>query len=97
MINLFNYIDRPSPIHALTGASKLVCLLAWSVAAMTSFNTPLLVFMTVAAFVLFRMAKLKIRDISVVLALIVCSVICVVMTGETALYANIIIKKGVVV
>ena len=69
MINLFNYIDRPSPIHALTGASKLVCLLAWSVAAMTSFNTPLLVVMTAASFVLFRMAKLKLSDISVVLAL----------------------------
>ena len=69
MINLFNYIDRPSPIHALTGASKLVCLLAWSVAAMTSFNTPLLILMTLVAFVLFRMAKLKLSDISVVLAL----------------------------
>jgi len=69
MVNLFNYIDRPSPIHALTGASKLVCLLAWSVAAMTSFHTPLLIFMTVAALILFRMAKLKISDISVVLAL----------------------------
>ena len=69
MINLFNYIDRPSPIHALTGASKLVCLLAWSVAAMTSFNTPLLIVMTAASFALFRMAKLKLSDISVVLAL----------------------------
>ena len=69
MINLFNYIERPSPIHALTGASKLVCLLAWSVAAMTSFNTPLLIVMTAASFVLFRMAKLKLSDISVVLAL----------------------------
>ena len=69
MINLFNYIDRPSPIHALTGACKLVCLLAWSVAAMTSFHTPLLIVMTVAACILFRMAKLKIRDISVVLTL----------------------------
>ena len=36
---------------------------------MTSFNTPLLIIMTVAAFVLFRMAKLKLSDISVVLAL----------------------------
>lgn len=69
MINLFNYIDRPSPIHALTGASKLVCLIAWSVAAMSSFQTPLLIAMTVAAVVLFRMAKLKIKDISFVLAL----------------------------
>ena len=26
MTNLFNYIDRPSPIHRLTGASKLLFL-----------------------------------------------------------------------
>lgn len=69
MINLFNYIDRPSPIHTLTGASKLVCLVAWSVAAMTSFHTPLLALMTVAAILLFRAAKLKLKDISFVLSL----------------------------
>jgi energy-coupling factor transport system permease protein len=69
MINLFNYIDRPSPIHRLTGASKLVCLLAWSLAAMTSFYTPLLILMTLASFALFRMAKLKMKDISFVLGL----------------------------
>ena len=27
MVNLFNYIDRESPIHRLTGATKLLCLL----------------------------------------------------------------------
>ena len=69
MTNLFNYIDRPSPIHRLTGASKLLCLLLWSLAAMTSFYTPLLIGMTVASFVLFRIAKLKIRDISFTLSL----------------------------
>ena len=71
MINLFNYIDRPSPIHRLTGASKLLCLVTWSLAAMTSFYTPLLIAMTVAAFVLFRCAKLKLRDISFVLGLMI--------------------------
>ncbi len=69
MINLFNYIDRPSPIHRLTGACKLVALIAWSIAAMTSFYTPLLVAMTVASFILFRVAKLKISDISFVVGL----------------------------
>lgn len=69
MINLFNYIDRPSPIHRLTGATKLVCLIAWTVAAMTSFYTPLLMVMTVGAVVLFKMARLKIQDVSFVLAL----------------------------
>lgn len=72
MINLFNYIDRPSPIHRLTGACKLVCLIAWSLAAMTSFYTPLLIAMTLASFLLFRMAKLKIKDISFML-----SVMCI--------------------
>ena len=71
MINLFNYIDRPSPIHRLTGACKLVCLVTWSIAAMTSFYTPLLIALTVAALVLFRYAKLKFRDISFVVGLMV--------------------------
>lgn len=69
MINLFNYIDRPSPIHRLTGACKLVCLICWSLAAMTTFYTPLLIAMTLAALVLFRIAKLKVHDISFVLGL----------------------------
>ena len=71
MINLFNYIDRPSAIHRLTGASKLVCLIAWSLAAMTSFYTPLLIAMTVASFLLFRAAKLRLKDISFVLGLMI--------------------------
>ena len=69
MINLFNYIDRPSPIHRLTGACKLVCLITWSLAAMTSFYTPLLVALTVGSFVLFRMARLKVKDISFMVCL----------------------------
>ena len=67
MINLFNYIDRPSVIHRLTGACKLVCLITWSLAAMTSFYTPLLIAMTIASFILFRIAKLKVKDISFML------------------------------
>ena len=71
MINLFNYIDRPSPIHQLTGATKLVCLVAWTVAAMTSFYTPLLLGMTIAAVILFKTAKLKVKDISFMLGLMI--------------------------
>ena len=71
MVNLFNYIDRPSPVHRLTGATKLLCLIAWTIAAMTSFYTPLLFAMTVAACVLFKVARLKIKDISFVLAIMI--------------------------
>ena len=69
MINLFNYIDRPSAIHRLTGACKLVCLITWSLAAMTSFYTPLLIALTIGSFVLFRVAKLKVKDISFMLGI----------------------------
>ncbi len=69
MTNLFNYIDRPSPIHRLTGACKLFCLITWSLAAMTTFYTPLLIGLTVASLILFRVARLKVKDISFVLGL----------------------------
>lgn len=75
MINLFNYIDRPSAIHRLTGACKLICLLAWSLAAMTSFYTPLLLALTIASILLFRAAKLKVKDISFVLGLMIVYVV----------------------
>lgn len=75
MINLFNYIDRPSPIHRLTGATKLVCLVAWTVAAMTSFYTPLLLAMTIGAIVLFNVAKLKVKDISFMLGLMIAYIV----------------------
>ncbi len=67
MINLFNYIDRKSPIHAMTGAGKLICFLLWSVAAMTSFMTPLLAVMGVMAVVLFRISKIRLGEVSFLL------------------------------
>ena len=63
MINLFNYIDRPSPIHRLTGASKLVCLLLWSFAAMTTYDTRLLAVLPVFSFALFAASKIRLRDV----------------------------------
>jgi len=75
MTNLFNYIDRPSPIHRLTGASKLLCLILWSVAAMTGFHTPLLLAMTIGALILFRAAKLRAKDISFMLGMMIVYVI----------------------
>lgn len=67
MINLFNYIDRPSPIHRLTGATKLVCLLLWSLAAMTTFDTRLLAALPVLAAVLFAASKIKFSDVAFLL------------------------------
>lgn len=67
MTNLFNYIDRPSPIHRLTGATKLVCLLLWSFAAMASYDTRLLIALTVLSLGLFALSKIRLEDVSFML------------------------------
>ena len=67
MTNLFNYIDRPSPIHKLTGASKLFGLILWSLGAMSGFHTPFLAVLTVGALVLFKVSKIRVKDISFML------------------------------
>ena len=66
MINIFNYIDRPSPIHRLTGATKLVCLLLWSLASMVTYDTRILILMPVVSIFLFSISKIKFRDIRAV-------------------------------
>ena len=64
---LFNYIDRPSPIHRLTGATKLLCLLLWSFAAMITFDTRLLAFLSVMAILVMVIAKIRVRDVKVLI------------------------------
>ena len=68
MVKLFNFIDRESPIHALTGASKLACTMCWIFAAMVTFDTRYLIFLTAAAAVLFRVSKIRLSDVKVLLA-----------------------------
>ncbi|MBR0161298.1 MAG: energy-coupling factor transporter transmembrane protein EcfT [Oscillospiraceae bacterium] len=67
MRNIFNYVDRDSPIHRLTGATKLVCLLLWSFAAMMTYDTRLLIVLPVISLVLFAMSKIRLSDVSFML------------------------------
>ena len=67
MTNLFNYIERKSPIHDLTGATKLVCLMLWSFAAMTTYDTRLLLTLSVGGILLFVVGKIHVKDVSFML------------------------------
>lgn len=67
MTNLFNYIERPSPIHRLTGATKFVCLLLWSLAAMSTYDTRFLAALAVFSIVLFRVSRITLKDVSFML------------------------------
>ena len=69
MKSIFHYIDRPSPVHSLTGATKLICLLLWSMAAMITYDTRFLIWMPLASFCLFRISKLRLRDVSFMLGI----------------------------
>ena len=67
MTNLFNYIERKSAIHNLTGATKFVCLLLWSFAAMYTYDTRFLAILSIGSFVLFAVGHIHLKDVSFML------------------------------
>jgi energy-coupling factor transport system permease protein len=66
-----SYIDRPSPVHALSGATKLIVFLLWSVLAMAGYDTRIMCVMTVIAVVVFGLARIRLGDLAFVLKLFV--------------------------
>lgn len=67
MTNLFNYIPKDSPVHKLTGATKLAALLLLSFASMTTFDTRFLACVTVLTFVMFGVSKIRFREVKTLL------------------------------
>lgn len=63
MNNLFNYIPKDSPIHRLTGATKLAALLLLSFASMTTFDTRFLAFIVLLAFSMFFVSHIKFSEV----------------------------------
>ncbi|MGX7419317.1 energy-coupling factor transporter transmembrane component T family protein [Carnobacterium gallinarum] len=67
---LLGYIPDQTPIHRLNGASKLIALILLSVAIMTTYDTRFLLFMSVFSIFLFRVSKIRWRQISFVMKFI---------------------------
>jgi len=67
----FGFVARNTPIHRLTGASKLILTLALSISAMITFDTRFLVFVIVVSLALFAASKLRLSEFKPVLALLV--------------------------
>ena len=68
-VAILNYIKRPSPVHELTGTTKLIFFLAWSIASMVTFDTRILLGMLLICIVIFQLSQIRLRDIRVVLVL----------------------------
>ena len=58
-----SYIKKDSPIHKLTGSTKFIFFLVWSLAAMITYDTRVLVGMFLLGVVFFRISKLTWKDI----------------------------------
>ena len=64
---MLSYIKKDSPIHNLTGATKLIAFLLWTIVAMITYDTRLLVAMLVIGIVSFKISKIEFKEISFVL------------------------------
>lgn len=63
---MLEYSEIDSPIHKLTGATKLICLILWALTSMLTYNTYVLTFMVIFSFVVFKISKVKFNQISFV-------------------------------
>lgn len=58
-----SYIKKDSPIHKLTGSTKFIFFLIWSIAAMITYDTRVLVSMFLMGLIFFRISGLKWKDV----------------------------------
>ena len=64
MSTVLSYVERDSVIHKMTGTTKLFFFLFWSIAAMITYDTRVLVGMFLIGCIFFKISKLKWKEIS---------------------------------
>lgn len=67
---LLGYLERQSVVHRLTGATKLVGMLLWSLAAMMTYDTRVLLALLGMSVAVFILSKITLRDVGFVLTFI---------------------------
>ena len=63
MTAVLSYVEKKSVVHRLTGTTKLFFFLLWSIGAMITYDTRVLVFMFLSGCFFFKVSKLKWREI----------------------------------
>lgn len=66
MSTMLGYIKVDSPIHKLTGATKLICLLLYSVAVMLTYDTRVLIGLLIFGLICFKISNIKFKDVAFV-------------------------------
>lgn len=63
---MLGYVKVDSPIHRLTGTTKLICLLLFSFAAMLTYDTRVLVGLLVFGLICFNLSQIKFKEVAFV-------------------------------
>ena len=63
---MLGYVKVDSPIHRLTGATKLICLLLYSFAAMLTYDTRVLLGLLIFSLICFSISKIKFKEVAFV-------------------------------
>lgn len=64
------YVERPSPLHALTGAAKLGVFILWSVLVMAGYDARVMGAMAILGILLFIISRVRFRDVSFIFKMI---------------------------
>lgn len=64
---MLSYIKKDSKVHNLTGATKLIFFILWTLASMLTYDTRILIGMFIVSIVIFKISKIKYKDIAFIL------------------------------
>lgn len=64
---VLSYIPRETPVHRLSGATKMIVFLAWTIVCMLTYHTWVLVCALILGILVFMLAKIKLREVRFVL------------------------------
>ncbi|MEK3984411.1 energy-coupling factor transporter transmembrane component T [Paenibacillus sp. FSL K6-3166] len=64
---MLTFTKQDSPVHRLTGATKLILFIVWSVTGMITYDTRCLIVMLLFSLIAFRVSKVQFQDYAFVL------------------------------
>jgi energy-coupling factor transport system permease protein len=68
---MLSYMQRNSPIHSLSGVTKLIVFILWSILAMAGFDTRVMLIMSGIGIVLFIISKTELKEVSFIFKMLI--------------------------
>lgn len=68
--NILSYVNRDTPVHRLTGVTKLAVFLIWTIVCMVTYDTRVLISALILSVTVFLIAKIRFSEVRTVLLFI---------------------------